>query len=100
MERRRNIRHLVNKCIGIMYPGGKTVTGRTRDVGSEGVFVELDIVEPPAHAMVQLLIPVGPRPTLADYFRIPAVITRRAKDGIGLRCTCREDIVVDYVRTT
>ena len=49
--------------------------------------------------VVQLLIPVGPRPTLADYVRIPAIITRRAKDGIGPRCTCREDIVVDYVRT-
>lgn len=98
MERRRNIRYLVNKCIGIMYPGGKTVTGRTRDAGSEGVFVELDIVDPPAHAIVQLLIPVSTRPSLVDHLRIPAVITRRAEDGIGLRCTCREDIVLDYVR--
>jgi hypothetical protein len=98
MERRRNIRYLVSKYIGIMYPGGKTVTGRTRDAGSEGVFVELDIVDPPAHAMVQLLIPVSTRPTLVDHLRIPAVITRRAKDGIGLRYTCREDIVLDYVR--
>ena len=98
MERRRSIRHLVNKYIGIAYPGGTTVTGRTRDAGSNGVFVELDNVDPPAHAIVQLLIPVRRRAARVDHLRVPAVITRRAKDGVGLRCTYREDIVLDYVR--
>ena len=98
MERRRSIRYLVSKYIGIAYPGGTTVTGWTRDAGSKGVFVELDITDAPAHAIVQLLIPVTKRAALVDYLRIPAVITRRAKDGVGLRCTYREDVVLDYIR--
>jgi len=98
MERRRSIRYLVSKYIGIAYPGGTTVSGRTRDAGPKGVFVELDIVDAPAHAMVQLLIPDSRRASPVDYLRIPAVITRRAKDGVGLRCTCREDAVLAYIR--
>ena len=44
------------------------------------------------------LSPVTKRAALVDYLRIPAVITRRAKDGVGLRCTYREDVVLDYIR--
>ena len=99
MERRRNIRYLVSKCISIVYPGGRTVTGRARNAGYKGIFVELDMLDPPAHALVQLLIPVSKRAAIVDYLRIPAVITRRAQNGIGLRCTYREGLVLKYART-
>lgn len=98
MERRRSIRQLVSKCIRIMYPGGRTVTGRMRDAGRKGVFVELDSLDAPAHGLVQLLIPVSRPAALADHLRIPAVIIRRAKDGIGLRCTYGEEAVRDFIR--
>jgi len=98
MERRRSIRRLVSKCIRIVFPGGRTVTGRMRDAGCKGVFVELDSLDAPSHALVQLLIPVSRPAALVDYLRIPAVITRRAKDGLGLRCTCGEEAVRDYIR--
>jgi hypothetical protein len=99
MERRRNIRYLVSKYISIAFPGGTTVIGRARNAGRKGVFVELDMVDPPAHAMVQLLIPVSKRAALGDYLRIPAVITRRTSNGIGLRCTSREGLLLNYART-
>ncbi len=98
MERRRSIRYLVSKYIGIAYPGGRTVIGRARNAGSKGVFVEIDMIDAPAHGLVQLLIPIRRRAAIIDHLRIPAVITRRARDGIGLRCTYREDAVLDYAR--
>ena len=98
MERRRSIRFLVSKYISIAYPGGRTVVGRARDAGYKGVFVELDTVDAPAHAMVQLLIPDKRLATVEHSLRIPAVITRRTEDGIGLRCTWREELVLSYAR--
>ena len=98
MERRRSIRRLVSKCIRIVYPGGRTVIGRMRDAGRKGMFVELDNLDAPAHALVQLLIPVSRTAARVDHLRIPAVIIRRAKDGVGLRCTYGEDAVRDYIR--
>jgi len=98
MERRRSIRFLVSKYISIAYPGGRTVVGRARDAGYKGVFVELDTVDAPSHAMVQLIIPDSRIAAVEHYLRIPAVITRRTRDGIGLRCTWREELVLSYAR--
>jgi len=99
MERRRSIRFLVSKYISIAFPGGCTVVGRARNAGYSGVFVELDTVDAPAHAMVHLLIPDKRLATTENSLRIPAVITRRTRDGIGLRCTWREELVLSYTRT-
>ncbi len=83
MERRRNQRFSAQKCVGIKCPGGKTLIGWTRDVSFGGLFVELDMTDPPAHALVQLEVRIEDEEIGSDL-RIPVAITRRSRDGIGL----------------
>jgi len=66
MERRRNNRFSAHKFVCIEYPGGKTLTGWTRNVSSGGLFMELDMADLP----VQLLVPIEDE-DLGSYRRIP-----------------------------
>jgi hypothetical protein len=83
MERRRNNRFSAHKFVGIECPGGKTLIGWARDVSFGGLFVELDMVDPPVHALVQLQVPIEDE-EIGSYLRIPVAITRHTRDGIGL----------------
>ena len=83
MERRRNNRFSAHKFVGIEYPGGRTLIGRTRDVSFGGLFVELDMADLPAHALVQLLVPIEDE-EIGSYPRISVAITRHTREGIGL----------------
>lgn len=57
--------------------------GRARDASFGGLFVELNMDDLPAHALVQLLVPVGDDVT-GSCLRIPAAITRHSPEGVGL----------------
>lgn len=83
MERRRNNRFSAHKFVCIEYPGGKTLTGWTRNVSSGGLFIELDMTDLPAHSLVQLLVPIEDK-ELGSYRRIPVAVTRHSREGIGL----------------
>jgi len=83
MERRRNYRFSAHKIVSIECPGGKTLIGWTRDVSFGGLFVELDMADLPAYALVQLLVPVEDE-EIGSYLHIPVAITRHTRDGTGL----------------
>ena len=83
MERRRNKRCSAHKFVCIEYPGGKTLTGWTRNVSSSGLFIELDMADLPAHSLVQLLVPIEDE-ELGAYRRIPVAVARHSREGIGL----------------
>jgi hypothetical protein len=83
MEQRWNERFLANKDVDVQFPGGRTLKGRTRNVSLRGMFVELDIANPPAHGLVQLVFS-EPGSTSDVHLRIPAAISRYAREGLGL----------------
>ncbi len=83
MERRRNHRFSAQKCVGIECPGGKTLIGWTKDVSFGGLFVELDMTDPPAHALAQLQVPLEDE-VRGPCLRIPVAIARHTREGIGL----------------
>jgi len=83
MQCRRNNRYSADKFVGIEFPGGRALPGRTRDVSFVGLFVELDMTDLPAHALVQLLVPIEDE-VIGSYLRIPVAITRHSREGIGL----------------
>ena len=83
MERRRNKRIAAHQYVCIEYPGGKTLTGWTRNVSCDGLFIELDMADLPAHSLAQLLVPIEDEET-GSYRRIPVAVTRHSREGIGL----------------
>jgi len=83
MERRRNNRFTAHKIVCIEYPGGKTLTGWTRNISSGGLFIELDMADLPPHSLVQLLVPTEDEKSGA-YRRIPVAVTRHSREGIGI----------------
>ena len=90
MEHRRDKRISAHKNVGIEYPGGRTATGRTKNVSVGGMFVEFDTADLPSHALVQLLLSIR-EGELGIHLQIPAAITRRLHNGIGLLYCSRDD---------
>lgn len=97
MEHRSHRRVSVHRNIDVEYPGGKTVAGNVRDISSGGIFIELCTTDLPPHALVQLSIAASGRAQEA-FIRVPAAITRRTQQGLGLLFCGRYGHIRDHVR--
>lgn len=97
MEHRSHKRVSVCRNIDVEYPGGKTVAGNVRDVSFGGIFVELCTTDLPPHSLVQLRIPANDKAHEA-FIRVPAAVTRRTHQGIGLLYCGNHSHIRDHVR--
>ncbi|HFD79285.1 MAG TPA: PilZ domain-containing protein [Gammaproteobacteria bacterium] len=73
-------RHAARIRAAIRYPGGRTAHGNTRDISLEGAFLEVEMVDPPPNALVQLLLSID-----GKQFCLPAVVVRHDIEGVAIR---------------
>ena len=72
--------------------------GWARDISRDGLFVELEMTDLPAHSLAQLLIPTEDD-AAGSCLRIPVAIARHTPEGVGLLYWSDDGNMLKYVHS-
>ena len=82
-DRRVSPRREMNFEVLVFHRGTALALGHTRDIGLEGMYVQASCPEITRHCLVEVEFAL-PDDTERNRHRIPALVVRISKDGLGL----------------
>ncbi|MGD8842824.1 MAG: PilZ domain-containing protein [Gammaproteobacteria bacterium] len=83
LEHRWSPRKNINIDVDLHYPPIGLISGRTRNISLEGMFVELDGVTIPPQARLEISFTAHSHGTAFKY-RLPAYVVHGSNRGIGV----------------
>lgn len=83
IEHRWSSRQQINLDVNLYYPPIGTISGRTRNISLEGMFVDLKGVRIPAQARLEVAFTAERHGKCIEH-RLQACVAHEGEDGIGL----------------
>ena len=83
IEHRWSSRKNINIDVSLYYPPIGTISGKTRNISLEGMFVDLEGASIPPQARLEVRFTAQTRDSAVEH-RLPAYVVHGSEQGIGL----------------
>lgn len=83
IEHRWSSRKNINIDVSLYYPPLGMISGKTRNISLEGMFVDLEGVNIPPQARLEICFTAETRGSASEH-RLPAYVVHGSDQGIGL----------------